>query len=246
MLGRVRTLNLAIEGNIGVGKSTLLGLIERRLQSVVVKPIQEPIVQWQDIQGDNLLDLFYQDPHRWAYTFQSYAFFSRLDLHRKVAAAQAEPGELPTLNLLERSVYSDRTIFAANCHAEGMFNQVEWQIYQSWHDKLIAEYKEYPVLDGFVYLRASPETCHKRLQKRARAEESVVPVSYLQQLHERHEAWLTVGGGLTTTEPSLPVLTIDCESNFYENKQQEDELIRAVDTFLEDLIRRQCQVTANL
>ena len=42
-----------------------------------------------------------------------------------------------------------------------MFNQVEWQIYQSWHDKLIAEYKEYPVLDGFVYLRASPETCHK-------------------------------------------------------------------------------------
>ena len=74
----------------------------------------------------------------------------------------------------------------------------------------------------------------------------MVPVSYLQQLHERHEAWLTVGGGLTTTEPSLPVLTIDCESNFYENKQQEDELIRAVDTFLEDLIRRQCQVTANL
>lgn len=44
--------------------------------------------------------------------------------------------------------------------------------------------------DGFVYLRTDPATCLKRLQKRQRSEEGGVSLDYLQNLHEKHEAWL--------------------------------------------------------
>jgi Mrp family chromosome partitioning ATPase len=45
-------------------------------------------------------------------------------------------------------------------------------------------------VDGFVYLRTTPDTCLSRGQKRGRAEEAGVPLSYLQELHARHEEWL--------------------------------------------------------
>ena len=44
--------------------------------------------------------------------------------------------------------------------------------------------------DGFIYLRATPETCLHRLQKRARGEELDIDIKYLLLLHEKHEQWL--------------------------------------------------------
>ena len=41
-----------------------------------------------------------------------------------------------------------------------------------------------------VYLRASPDTCLERLQKRSRKEEASVPIEYLEDLHLLHEDWL--------------------------------------------------------
>ena len=46
------------------------------------------------------------------------------------------------------------------------------------------------VPDGFIYLRASPDTCHRRLQLRKRAEENNVSLDYLRGLHDKHENWL--------------------------------------------------------
>lgn len=44
-----------------------------------------------------------------------------------------------------------------------------------------------------VYLRTSPEIVYERMKKRGRSEESLVPLEYLQQLHELHENWLIHG-----------------------------------------------------
>ena len=46
------------------------------------------------------------------------------------------------------------------------------------------------VPDGFIYLRATPETCNARMVGRNRTEEAGVPLEYLQTLHAKHEDWL--------------------------------------------------------
>lgn len=71
----------------------------------------------------------------------------------------------------------------------GLFNKVEWGIYQDWHEWLLGAFSNLK-LDAIVYLRTTPDTCLKRLQKRARSEEAGVPLEYLKQIHHRHERWL--------------------------------------------------------
>lgn len=46
------------------------------------------------------------------------------------------------------------------------------------------------VPDGFIYLRAEPSTCFRRMNVRNRAEEGSVPMEYLESLHDKHENWL--------------------------------------------------------
>ena len=48
-----------IEGNIGSGKSTLLKNIEQSFPKNQVLIVPEPVMQWQDVGGENLLEKFY-------------------------------------------------------------------------------------------------------------------------------------------------------------------------------------------
>ena len=59
----------SLQGNIAAGKSTLLDILDDLRFDVV----PEPITKWQQTTsaGGNLLELFYNDTERWAYTFQS-------------------------------------------------------------------------------------------------------------------------------------------------------------------------------
>ena len=60
---------LILEGNIGAGKSTFLKILKNNLN---VDIIFEPTDKWQDVENEgNILDLFYKDTKRWAYTFQT-------------------------------------------------------------------------------------------------------------------------------------------------------------------------------
>lgn len=65
----------SIEGNIGSGKTVLLNLLSKHLPNLVIAP--EPVEDWQHINRFNLLQQYYDDPHRWAYTFQNYAILTR-------------------------------------------------------------------------------------------------------------------------------------------------------------------------
>ena len=68
-------------------------------------------------------------------------------------------------------------------------NGMELSIYDSWFDLVVSVLPGlFP--DGFIYLRASPDTCHRRLQLRKRAEENNVSLDYLRGLHDKHENWL--------------------------------------------------------
>lgn len=66
---------------------------------------------------------------------------------------------------------------------------MEISIYDSWFDPVVSSLPGL-VPDAFIYLRASPDTCHKRMMLRKRAEEGGVSLDYLRDLHEKHESWL--------------------------------------------------------
>lgn len=212
-----------IEGNIGAGKSTLLAIIKEYLN---VQVVVEPHKQWQNIsQKYNLLDVFYKNPERWSYTFQSYAFVTRIkaqERHNKQNPFMAQ--------IVERSVFSDRYCFAQNCFDLGYLDPLEWEIYQEWFSW--SAQKLAPRPSGFIYVQTTPDVCYDRLQKRKRDEEATVSMDYINRLHDKHEQWLVQRkdeGGLTK---DIPVLILQCDADFEHNKIEQEKLIQKIGEFV--------------
>ncbi len=215
-----------LEGNIGAGKSTLLKLIEQYLPTLTVIP--EPTNKWQHVGNEdtNILNLFYKDTKRWAYTFQSYAFISRVQSILEFQATQPTN----TISVLERSVYCDRFCFAKNCYEAGLMSEIEWQIYKEWFAWLVESHVPKP--SGFIYLRTTPLTCHNRSLKRGRTEESGIPLTYFEALHQKHEDWLINKHEILSTILNIPVLALDFNEEFENNLEKQREHIDAVRGFI--------------
>ena len=108
MLGQKKRLTFCVEGNISVGKTTFLQRIANETLELrdLVEVVPEPINKWQDVGPDhfNILDAFYAEPQRYAYTFQNYVFVTRVMQERESS------GGIRPLRLMERSVFSDRMV----------------------------------------------------------------------------------------------------------------------------------------
>ncbi|CAL1409950.1 unnamed protein product [Linum trigynum] len=182
-----KRITFCVEGNISVGKTTFLQKIVSDTIELrdLVEVVPEPIDKWQDIGPDhfNILDAFYAQPDRYAYTFQNYVFVTRVMQERESSIG------LKPLRLLERSVFSDRMVFVRAVHEAKWMNEMEISIYDSWFDPVVSVLPGL-IPDGFIYLRATPDTCHKRMKHRKREEEGGVSLDYLRDLHEKHESWL--------------------------------------------------------
>ncbi|XP_071273730.1 deoxyguanosine kinase, mitochondrial isoform X13 [Agelaius tricolor] len=111
-------LRLALEGNIAVGKSTFLRLLAAAFPRWHL--VTEPVAQWRRVPGAagtaqvsggsaNLLQLMYQEPARWSFTFQSFSCLSRLKaVLEPPEESGGTPGTAPPVRVFERSLFSDR------------------------------------------------------------------------------------------------------------------------------------------
>ena len=210
-----------IEGNVGAGKSTFLKMLTEYFN---IQVVYEPHEQWQDVKGENLLDQFYRDGNRWAYTFQTYAFITRILEQEKLARVNQSG-----FQFVERSVYSDRYCFGLNCHEIGMMSSLEWSLYQELWEWFVAHYAQTPI--GFIYLRTTPEKCYERLQKRNRSEESAVSLEYISTLHDKHEKWLIQKDGIARSLKNVPVLVLDCSKEFEVDIEEQKEYVRQITQF---------------
>ena len=213
-------IKLAVEGNIGAGKSTFLDILQDRnleLQDLI-EVVPEPVEEWQSVQNGesepiNLLDRFYKDPMKYAYTFQHYVLLTRMEKDRK-ARASTKP-----LRVLERSIFSDRLVFVRAMHEAGYIGDLELRLYDSWFSMQIAQDQQL-CPNGFIYLKARPETCIKRLRMRNRSEEGGVDKAYLENLHDKHESWLHFGARNAMNEPQGSNL-IETVARLQQQEQQQ-------------------------
>ncbi|KOM42907.1 hypothetical protein LR48_Vigan05g051100 [Vigna angularis] len=267
-----KRLTFCVEGNISVGKTTFLQRIANETIELrdLVEIVPEPINKWQDVGPDhfNILDAFYAEPQRYAYTFQNYVFVTRVMQERESS------GGIKPLRLMERSVFSDRMVFVRAVHEANWMNEMEISIYDSWFDPVVSSLPGL-IPDGFIYLRASPDTCHKRMMLRKREEEGGVTLDYLRDLHEKHESWLfpfqsgnhgvlavnklphhidnslhpdirdrvfyLEGGHMHSSIQKVPALVLDCEPNidFSKDIEAKRQYARQVAEFFEFVKKKQ-------
>src|SRR3990167_696791 len=170
---------IIIEGNVGVGKSTFLNYLKEQLD---VDVIYEPNNLWQDVEGHNLLEQFFLNEKRWAYTCQSYILQTRID---QLLEELCDPKR--QFCLIERSVYSGRYCFAQVAKEIGWMNGLEWCLYKKYWDREISRIEQLPA--GFIYLRTPAEVCFQRIQERGRFEEKPISLDYLKRIETKYENW---------------------------------------------------------
>jgi deoxyadenosine/deoxycytidine kinase len=177
------SLIISIDGNIGCGKSTFLKELKNEVKKLRLKNIiflHEPLDQWSQINvnGVTILEKFYENPDKYAFSFQMMAYISRLSLFKK--AIKENPD---TIIVTERSLYTDKNIFAKMLYDDNKIDSYSYQIYNMWFDEFIKDLPEHM----YFYLESSPSNILNRIIKRDRIGENNISIEYLINCHNYHQ-----------------------------------------------------------
>jgi deoxyadenosine/deoxycytidine kinase len=237
---------ISIEGNIGSGKSTLLANLKKHFnKNSRVIFLREPVDEWSKIKDENgvtILEKFYADQNKYSFSFQMMAYISRLKL-LKDAVNECRAETFKVLRekdhtqpfnhdetivyyiITERSLFTDKMVFAKMLYDSGKIESVNYQIYLNWFNTFADDFK----VNKIIYVNANPCICHERIGKRHRDGEDKIPLEYLKNCHNYHENML---------DKSLPEcvcesqLVLDGNIDIYENIDILNEWITNIEQFI--------------
>ncbi|MBI4772140.1 MAG: deoxynucleoside kinase [Chloroflexi bacterium] len=182
---------LAIEGVIGVGKTTLARLLQPAFDAQLCLEVFEE---------NPFLSDFYADRARYAFQTQIFFLLSRYHQQRRDVAEALQAG----------SVMADYTFAKDSLFARVNLRGDELEMYYRVHEAL-AEKLARP--DLIVYLRASTDTLMQRIALRDRPYERRMERAYIDELNHAYESFFGRGG-----HDAGPVLTLECDGlNFVAN-----------------------------
>jgi len=155
--------HIAIEGPIGVGKTSLTGLLAKRFRGTkVLSDVDNPF-----------LDEFYKDKRGAAFRTELFFLLQRHDQQKHLAQR----------DLFTELVIADYTFPKSKIFAYLTLEDSELMIYNRLYDLL---YETVPRPDLVIYLQASLDTLSRRIKKRGRAYEKSISATYLQELSEAY------------------------------------------------------------
>jgi deoxyadenosine/deoxycytidine kinase len=111
------------------------------------------------------------------------AYISRLALLKK--SIEENPNAIV---ITERSLFTDKFVFAKMLYDSKKMESVEYQIYLRWFDNFV---NDYPI-NCTIYVKTDPDMCHARIARRSRNGESTISLDYLNDCHKYHESMMQV------------------------------------------------------
>jgi len=190
---------VAVAGNVGVGKSSLTGLLAERLG-------WEPF--FEAVDDNPYLADFYQDMRSWSFHSQVFFLSRRLRHHHELLSR-------PHSVIQDRSVYEDAEVFARNLYEQGSMDDRDYGSYRELYEILCALL---PPPDLVIYLRADVPTLRERIRQRGREYEQSIEPAYLVRLNRLYDAWMQ-GFSL------CPVLTIETDNLDFVRQPQHLSLV---------------------
>ena len=178
---------ISIEGNIGSGKSTLVSKMKEQFETINgcnVIFLQEPVDIWESICDENgvsILTKFYDNQSKYAFSFQMMAYITRL----KLLMDTINSAKHHSIIICERSIWTDKNVFAKMLFDEGKIEDVNYIIYNKWFEHFSKDCG----LDGIIYLDMNANICEERIIKRGRIGEKI-PITYLETCENYHNKWI--------------------------------------------------------
>lgn len=204
--------SIAIAGNMGTGKSTLVEFLAR---TYGISPFYEPNDQ------NPYLPSFYEDMQRWAFHSQIYFLSSKFRLHQEL-------DRMDGVVALDRTIFEDAEIFATALHDMKRMDDRDWATYWDFYQTILQAIKP---PDLMIYLRCSMRTLRKRIKLRGRRMEQDVPLAYLKRLDQLYEAWIE-------TYHMSEVLVLDTDKLDYANDLMHQlDVMERVETMLPTTLR---------
>jgi deoxyadenosine/deoxycytidine kinase len=244
---------ISIEGNIGSGKSTLLANLKKHFENNTnIIFLKEPVDEWSNIKdekGITILEKFYANQEKYSFPFQMMAYISRLKLlkdtfndinlkikkRKGIIKSEFENCDYSSLNELitndkytiitERSLFTDKMVFAKMLYDTGKIEFVNYQIYLNWFNTFA---EEFPV-NKIIYVKASAETCYERVGKRHRDGEDKIPLVYLESCNNYHDNMMDKSIVDCVCKNQL---VLDGNVNIYQNNNVLDEWIDSIEKFI--------------
>lgn len=198
---------IAVAGNIGVGKSSLVTYLESRYG---FRPVYEPFAE-----NPYLAD-FYEDMRSWSFHSQVWFLSHKYRVHCELAKT---PGTL----VQDRTIYEDAEIFATSLHRSRHINKRDWATYYELYQAMKANL---PPPDLLIYLKCSVRAIRRRIRQRGRSYEQDIKASYLRKLNGLYAEWIDGW-------EASPVLVWDSENlDYLEDLVDRIEFHRAIERFL--------------
>lgn len=162
---------IAVAGNMGVGKSSLVGYLTAQYGFI---PFEEPNV-------DNpYLDDFYADFSRWSFHSQIYFLTHKYRIHKDLLRTDG-------IVVQDRTIYEDAEIFAKNLYQTKKMEKRDFQTYWELYEIM---QRELQPPDLMIYLKCSLRAIKKRIKIRGRANEQDIPTAYLKKLNGLYDQWI--------------------------------------------------------
>jgi len=215
---------ISVEGNIGSGKSTLLeNLREKYKNNDNIIFLKEPVDEWEDIKDNNnhtMLEKFYSDQKKYSFPFQMMAYISRLALLKNTIKQNPDK-----IIITERSLNTDKMVFAKMLFESGNIEDVMYKIYLKWSDCFASDFP----INKIIYIKSAPEVCFHRIHERSRVGESEIPLSYLTSCDEYHENMISDS---EQSSLSVQILELDGNVDIKQNVKQLDLWLEEINNFV--------------
>ncbi|MBP2000228.1 deoxyguanosine kinase [Paenibacillus shirakamiensis] len=196
---------IAVEGPIGVGKTTLASMLAKELKLPIVHEI---------VEENPFIDKFYDNMETWSFQLEMFFLCNRYKQLQDTIQAYIYQGKpvISDYHIYKNLIFSERTL-------QGSEREKYRQIYHILTD-------DFPSPNIIVYIKADLNTLLSRIAKRNRSFEQDMDHQYLLQLIEDYE---TAMNSLAQHGPSIHILTIDGNSvDFVENSQHFEHIASQV------------------